>query len=268
MSRYYLLSLQPNTLISLEKYFNVRYEFDRQVVLDTIDRFVEDGKKGYICVADGVTLATSQNYPLLRDVLENSVLNTCDSGWVPVYLKWIYGIKRDQYSGTNLFKDIVAKKKYNMLFLGASNAILKPLRESLSKEDERIAGMFFMALPFRSVDAFDYEKIAARINEESPDIIWISLGMPKQEIFMYNLLPKINQGILIGVGAAFKYASGIPAQKRSPDWLVKCKLEWLYRILKEPKKQLGRCWLIIKTVPGILKEEYKRKRKNICIKAN
>ena len=246
----------------MEKYFNIKYEFDQQVVLDSINQLVEEEKKGYVCVADGVTLSMSQNYALLRTVLDNSTLTICDSGWVPLYLKCIYGIKRRQYSGTSLFNDVIGKKKYNMLFLGTSNAILKPLRDKLSKEDDRIAGMFFMALPFRPVEAFDYDKIAAQINEEDPDIIWVSLGMPKQEIFMYNLLPKINRGVMIGVGAAFKFVSGIPGQKRSPDWMVRCKLEWLYRIFREPEKQLKRCWLILKTSPGILYQEYQKKKKS------
>ncbi len=244
----------------MEKYFNITYEFDKQVVLDTIDQVTEKNQKGYICVADGVTLAMSQNYLLLQKVLANSILTTCDSGWVPMYLKWIYGITRGQYSGTELFKDIIKKKKYNMMFLGTSNAILTPLREKLSNIDERIADMAFVSLPFRNVEDFDYGQIASQINEDSPDIIWISLGMPKQEIFMYNLLPFINRGILIGVGAAFKFMSGLTGHNRAPQWMVKCKIEWIHRILSEPKKQIGRCLLIIKTTPGIIRKEYQIKK--------
>lgn len=244
----------------MENYFGIRYEFDRQVILNTIDRLVEDGKEGYICVADGVTLSMSQNYRLLREVLDHSVLNTCDSGWVPVYLKWIYGIDRKSYSGAELFRDVVGKKKYTMCFMGASSTILKPLREKLSEVDPRIGDMSFVALPFRPVEDFDYKSIAARINEEAPDIIWVSLGMPKQELFMYNLLPHIDRGILIGVGAAFKFASGLSHARRAPKWMIKCKLEWVYRIFREPKKQIGRCWLIIRTAPGILLKEYNKKK--------
>lgn len=244
----------------MERYFDIGYEFDQQTVLDTIDQLVDEDRKGYICVADGVTLSMSQNYKLLREVLDRSSLTVCDSGWVPLFLKWIYGISRKQYSGTELFGDVIAKKKYSMYFLGTSNAILKPLREKLSERDARIADMSFVSLPFRPVESFDYEGIAARINEEMPDVIWVSLGMPKQEIFMYNLLPYLNEGVMIGVGAAFKFASGMPGNGRAPKWMVKCKLEWLYRIMKEPKKQIGRCWLIIRTVPGLLVKEYKTKK--------
>ncbi len=246
----------------MEKYFGIKYEFDKQTVLDAIDQLIEDGKKGYVCVADGVTLAMSQNYRLLHEVLDQALFCTCDSGWVPMYLRWIYGIDRKQYSGTELFRDVIGKKKYTMMFLGTSNAILKPLREHLSESDDRIADMSFVSLPFRPVEGFDYEKIATQINEENPDIIWVSLGMPKQEIFMHNLLPMIHQGVLVGVGAAFKFMSGLSGHKRAPQWMIRLKLEWLYRILSEPKKQLGRCWLIVRTTPGILRREYQLKKKN------
>lgn len=247
----------------MKKYFDIKYEFDKQVVLDTIDRYVEHGKKGYVCVADGVTLSMSQQHRQLKSVLEQSILNICDSGWVPFYIKRIYHVCLEQYSGTELFEDIIARKKYKMMFLGTSNAVLKPLREQLSGMDERILDMPFVALPFRNVEEFDYKRIAAQVNEENPDIIWVSLGMPKQEIFMYNLLPEIHQGILIGVGAVFKFKSGLSGHKRAPRWMVKCRLEWLYRIFSEPRKQFGRCWLIITTTPGIIYREYLNKKKKI-----
>lgn len=243
----------------VEEFFDIRYEFDKQVVLDTVDELVEKGSKGYICVADGVTLAMSRKCGRLREILDNSILNTCDSGWVPVYLKMIYGIERRQYCGTELLLDVVNKKKYNMLFMGSSNAVLEPLRKKLIEADDRIGNMTFVSLPFRHVEHFDYEAIARQIREEVPDIIWVSLGMPKQEQFMYSLLPLIEQGVMIGVGAAFRFASGLPNNNRAPRWMIQCKIEWLYRIFKEPKKQIGRCLLILRTAPGILLKEYKKK---------
>jgi N-acetylglucosaminyldiphosphoundecaprenol N-acetyl-beta-D-mannosaminyltransferase len=248
----------------VEKYFGISYEFDKTVVFDTIDCLVQSGHKGYVCVADGVTLSMSQNYPLLREILDEADIVTCDSGWVPLFLKWIYGIKREQLSGSELFSSILHKKKYKMMFLGTSNAILKPLRENISKIDHRILDMPFSSLPFRAVEDFNYKEIANSINIENPDIIWVALGMPKQEIFMYNLKPHLNRGVCIGVGAAFKFFSGLSGHRRAPQWMIKCKIEWIHRIFSEPKKQIGRCWLIFKTFPRLFCSEYKiKKAKNV-----
>jgi len=248
----------------VEKYFGIAYEFDKGVVFDTIDSLVQSNRKGYVCVADGVTLSMSQNYPLLKKILDEADIVTCDSGWVPLFLKWIYGIERGQLSGSELFSSILHKKKYKMMFLGASNSILKPLRENISKIDNKILDMPFLSLPFRTVEDFDYKEIADFINTENPDIVWIALGMPKQEIFMYHLKSYLNRGVCIGIGAAFKFFSGLSGHRRAPQWMIKCKIEWIHRIFSEPKKQLKRCWLIVKTIPRLLYLEYKIKEtKNV-----
>jgi len=248
----------------VEKYFGISYEFDKSVVYSTIDKIVRSGDKGYVCVADGVTLAMSQHDSLLKEILDEACLVTCDSGWVPIFLRWIYGIEREQLSGSELFSTVLHKKKYKMMFLGASNSILKPLRENISKIDKHILDMKFISLPFRPVEDFNYKEIANTIKEENPDIIWVALGMPKQEIFMYNLSPYLTKGVCIGVGAAFKFFSGISSHRRAPEWMIKCKIEWIHRIFSEPRKQIGRCWLIVRTTPKLLYQEYKiKKQKNV-----
>lgn len=245
----------------MEKYFGIDYTFEKNLVRERIDQIVTSSQKGYVCVADGVTLSMSQNNNDLRSVLNHSAINICDSGWVPMYLRWIYGIKRDQYCGSDILIDLVNAKKYKMMFMGASDNTLEALQKSLSAKDERIRDMKFCSLPFREVDGFDYEAIANQIKEENPDIVFVSLGMPKQEFFMYRLEPFLERGVLIGVGAAFKFHSGLPDQKRAPQWMIKSKMEWVHRIFSEPKKQLKRCSLIFITMPTLLIKEYRIKIK-------
>lgn len=221
---------------------------------------LQANQKGYVCVADGVTLSMSYRNKELREILEESSMTVCDSGWVPLYLRLLYHIEREQYSGSDLLIDIVNMEKYNMMFIGASNATLDALKTRLSQKDPGIASMPFTSLPFRAVEGFDYPKIAQQINVNNPDIIFVSLGMPKQEFFMHRLLPYLNRGILIGVGAAFKFHSGLSNQKRAPQWMIKAKIEWLHRIFSEPEKQLKRCGLIVSSLPSIYIKEYKKKK--------
>ena len=75
--------------------------------------------------------------------------------------------------------------------------------------------------PFLNVEDFDYLKISKLINQNKPDIIWIGLGAPKQEIFMSKLLPHIDSGLMIGVGAAFNFYSGLDEYKRAPYLMKK-----------------------------------------------
>jgi len=93
--------------------------------------------------------------------------------------------------------------------LGSTPEILDSLKEQLQIIDPRISNMHFMSLPFMSAEEFDYNNIAEEINLLQPDIIWVSLGAPKQEKFMYYILPKLKQGIMFGFGAILNFYSGM-----------------------------------------------------------
>ena len=244
----------------METYFNIRYEMDKNAVRQYIDMQVQKNSPAYICVTDGVILNIANRNLEYLNVVNGSMFSICDSGYVPVYLKWIYGIKREQYCGSQIFMDIIQMKKYRMFFMGTSTRTLAALKNNLVKLDSRIADMTFYDLPFRQVEQFNYKEIADRVNADGADIIWVALGAPKQEIFMSKLKPFLHRGVMIAVGAAFKFYSGLE-EKRAPQWMVRHRLEFVYRIFSEPKKQIKRCSWIVITLPGLLFGEWKRKRK-------
>ena len=74
---------------------------------------------------------------------------------------------------------------------------------------------------------------------QAPDIILVALGMPQQELLIYKHIKEFSKGIFIGVGGSFDVISGM--KKRAPEFFVKLNLEWLYRIMSEPKR-LKRFW--------------------------
>lgn len=242
----------------MEKFFSIRYEFDKEHVWNYIDRQIASGKPDYICVADGVVVNHVQRDPDYRQTVDNGMFAICDSGWVPLYLRWIYGIQRQQYCGPMIFKDIVAQAKYRMIFLGTDTRTLETLRLRLSQLNPAVMGMTFCELPFLSVDEFDYSAIARMIDADGASIIWIALGAPKQDYFMQRLKPYLKRGVMIGVGAAFNFYSGI--EHRAPEWVVRMHLEFVYRILQSPKKQFARCLGIVTCLPRMLWGEWKRKK--------
>ncbi|MBR3075284.1 MAG: WecB/TagA/CpsF family glycosyltransferase [Bacteroidales bacterium] len=238
----------------MNTYFNINYEFDKQKVHEA----VATAKKGYICVSDGVVLSTANRDDSYREVVNGSLFSICDSSWVPVYLKSIYGVKYEQYCGSDIFRDIVYERKHRMFFLGTDQKTLDALRGKLSEVNPDIAGMTFMELPFRQVEDFDYPEIARKVNEDGARVIWVALGAPKQERFMNRLLPYLDSGVMIGVGAVFNFFSGL-SESRCPKWMQKAHLEFIYRIFQNPKKQLQRCRLILSTLPKLYVEEKRKK---------
>lgn len=244
----------------MEYHFGIRYEFDIPTIHKRIDEQVSNGASAYICAPDGNVINMVHHSMDYRNVVNGSMFSICDSSWAPIFIKWIHGVKYRQYCGSDIFFDIIGKRKYRMFFLGTNRRILDALQANLAKDYPEVNGMTFMELPYCGVDEFDYHDIAEVVNKDNADIIWVALGAPKQEIFMSKLKPHLNRGVIIAVGAVFGFYSNLPdVPGRSPRWLQKCHLEFVHRLFTEPKKQWARCKLIIRTLPQIFREEKKRK---------
>lgn len=80
----------------------------------------------------------------------------------------------------------------------------------------------------------DKDKVFEEISSLKPDVCLVALGIPAQEKLIYKHLDKFDKGIFVGVGGSFDVISG--DKKRAPEFFIKCNLEWLYRIAKEPKR--------------------------------
>lgn len=243
----------------MKEYFNIRYEFDRDEVHRLIDERLARPGSDYVCVADGVILEHANTDADYNRVVNGGMFSICDSSYVPLYIRWIYGIRYPQYCGAQIFRNLVSARKHRMIFLGAQRQVLDSLQRNLAGMNPDVAGMKFVELPFCSVEEFDYAGIARMIEDDGADIVWVALGAPKQEIFMSMLKPHLRRGVMIAVGAAFKFYSGV-SEKRAPAWMVKAHLEFVYRIGQEPKKQLRRCGRILTVLPKLFLQERKRAR--------
>ena len=148
----------------VEKFFGINYEFDFDAAIAGIDEKLRAGETGYICVSDGVILNTYHRNEGYRKVVDNAMFSICDSSYVPIYIRRIYGLERKQCSGTKFMELIVSQRKYTMAFVGGDKSILASLKENLMKMNPDVENMLFYELPFCKVADFDYEGIAAKIN--------------------------------------------------------------------------------------------------------
>ena len=245
----------------MDKYFNINYEFDRERVHESIAARLLAPGSDYICVADGVIANIAYRSPEYLTVVNDGMFCICDSSYVPMYIRLIHGKKHQQYCGSQIFEDIIRSRKYRMIFLGTNQYILNGLRENLMEWNPEVADMTFCELPFCHINEFDYPAIARMIEEDGADIVWVALGAPKQEMFMNCLKPHLSHGVMIAVGAAFKFFSGLE-EKRAPHWMVRNHMEFIYRLSQDPKKQLKRCGWIVLTLPNMLYKEWRTKKRS------
>lgn len=238
-----------------ERYFGIDVVFDKEEVDNIIKEHIEQKKPGYVVSLSMNNIVTAYKNEEHREVINGSIVSFSDSSWFPVMVNKVYKSHYKNYCSADMFEDIVKSRKYRQFFLGNTQKVLDGLRNRLSEWDPAIADMGFEELPYRKVEEFDYEGIAKMLNEYKADIIWVSLGAPKQEQFMKRLQPYLKQGVMFGWGALFNFYSGIDdAPSRAPKWMIKLKMEWLFRVFTD-KRVRKRTSQNIRMIPKMMREE-------------
>lgn len=237
--------------------FNIRLEFDPQVIDNTLEQCIREQRKASVFVVDANVISIAQKDLTYREIVRNSTVNACDGSSIAVMVRKIHGGEPQVYSGPELFMHYI-EKPYKHVLLGNTAAKVERIRTTAAEKGLDL-DITHVDLPFVGVDEFDYPGIAARINEIQPDIVWVSLGAPKQEIFISRILPYVDRGVFVAIGAAFSFYTG--DLHRTNKTVGGLRLRWLERIFKEPKKQLRRVWTILRALPKMYFEEKKRARK-------
>jgi N-acetylglucosaminyldiphosphoundecaprenol N-acetyl-beta-D-mannosaminyltransferase len=206
-----------------------------------IKSIINSRQSGYICLVNANIVSHSQKFQPYRKVINDSICNVCDGSIIALLFNKMNKDSVSSYPGPDLFIEYIQCQKYKHAFIGSSNAVLESLKNRLTVLNPDIKESLFYSPPFVSdVNEFDYSEISDLVNQHKSDIIWVSLGAPKQEFFMHEMLSHVEKGVMIGVGAAFDFYSGYGNFKRAPKWMRAINLEWLYRVVKEPKKTLKR----------------------------
>lgn len=238
--------------------FDIQMEFDRSVFHALISRCISESRKGYVCFVDATMLSLSRKNSRFLQVLRQSMVNSCDGGSIAAMVNRIYHTHVRAYNGPDFFEHMIGQDQYRQLLLGSTAETFQKICDSLQKRHLPVSHVSHLPVPFLKVEEFDYPAIAAQINALNPDIIWVSLGAPKQEQFMSLILPHVNRGVLCGIGAAFNFYIGNNIQPKFH--LGAFRFIWLDRIYREPRKQLTRVWKILRTLPLLYMDEYRRKK--------
>lgn len=205
-----------------------------------ITRNLNKLKGNYICVSNVHTTVMAFRDEGYRKV-QNSAAMALPDGQPLSIVSRLRGYEQAQrVPGPDLMPAILnlsQEKGYTHYFYGSTEYTLKMLRKALLTRYPklRIAGMY--APPFRKLTREEDEADVRRINESGADFVWVALGAPKQEKWMYEHRGRVG-GLMIGVGAAFDFIAG--TTKRAPMWMQRFCLEWIFRIMQDPRRMLPR----------------------------
>jgi N-acetylglucosaminyldiphosphoundecaprenol N-acetyl-beta-D-mannosaminyltransferase len=190
----------------------------------------------YICVANVHTTVMSYENEAYRAIQNNAAMALPDGGPLSKYCR-LKGIAHaERVTGPDLMGEVFkisVENGYSHFFYGSKEKTLNSMKERLEREYNGIQIVGMYSPPYRALTAKEDEEAINMINSSKPDFIWVGLGAPKQEIWMSGHAGLVN-GVMIGVGAGFDYFAG--NIKRAPVIMQKLCLEWLYRLLQDPRR--------------------------------
>lgn len=217
----------------MKRYFEKIYKNSKNEFYDLVNNNLKNNNKMFVVTANPETLMIAENDSSFKSALldDNTTIIADGIGVVKGAHILNYNIK-ETIPGvelcTKLFEYCNELQKSIYLF-GAKEEIVKKLCDVINTN-----------YPNAKISGYDNgyveNKQAAfeKISELKPDVVLVALGIPHQELLIYNNLDKFNKGIFVGVGGSFDVLSG--AKKRAPKLFRQLHLEWLYRIMKEPKR--------------------------------
>ena len=198
---------------------------------------IEEGRKGYVCLAGVHGVMEARRHADLRDILEQAYLVVPD-GMPTVWMGHLQGLKTMQrVFGPDLMLEMIGSKDFTQMrhFLcGGGPGVAEQLREKLTRRFPWASIVGTYTPPFRAMTAEEESDLTARVQAARADVVWVGIGTPKQERFMQRTLPLLDTKLMVGVGAAFLYHTG--AIRDSPEWVKRAGLQWLDRLLQEPAR--------------------------------
>jgi N-acetylglucosaminyldiphosphoundecaprenol N-acetyl-beta-D-mannosaminyltransferase len=206
--------------------------------LDWIDAMVAERRRGYVCVCNVHTVMASREDPELRAALLSSSLNVPDGQPLVWALNALGHSLHDRVYGPELMARAFARAGSSghrfYLYGGRDQDALVQLGASLRRRFPEANVVGGCAPPFRPLTTEERHAIVEEINESEADVVWVGIGVPKQEKWMATMRPYLEAPVLIGVGAAFDFHAGLVPQ--APPVLQGAGLEWAYRLAQEPRR--------------------------------
>ena len=211
---------------------------DYDGVLDWIDAMVATRERGYVCVAATHTVMAAQEDPELRAAVLGSSLTVPD-GQPLVWAMNALGARLEtRVYGPTLMERAMERSvrtgTRHFLYGGRNQGALVQLAYNLRSRHEGVKIVGGHVPPFRPLTAEEEDAVAAEINRSGADVVWVGIGVPKQEKWMAAMRERLRAPVLVGVGAAFDFHAGLVPQ--APGWMQDAGLEWAFRLGAEPRR--------------------------------
>ena len=232
--------------------------FDNLTKTEFIDRarqMLATREKGYVVTPNAEIVYEAVQDASFRELLNGAALVLPNGAGVVLGAKILGTPLKEKVAGIEFGEEIcklLAQTGGKLYLLGSKPGIADQAGQKLK---EKYPGLTICG----TADGYfkDEAAVVAKINEAAPDVVFVCRGAPKQEKFIRNHFDELNATLYLGLGGSLDGYAGVA--QRAPRWMINLSLEWLYRLLKEPKR-LGRMMRLPKFVLICMGEKQRRKK--------
>ncbi|WP_275297931.1 WecB/TagA/CpsF family glycosyltransferase [Marinobacter sediminum] len=215
--------------------------------LGRIRIWAREGSSRYVCICNSHSVVSAVQNPEFYEVVKGADMATPDGAPVAWLMRRFGAVRQERINGPDLMERYcseAAMRGESIYLYGGSETTLALLQKKLTQRFPglKIAGAY--SPPYRELTPEEREVAINSINASGARTVWVSLGCPKQEAWMAAHRGYLN-AVMIGVGAAFDYHAG--TVRRAPLWMQRNGLEWLFRLLSEPRR-LWKRYLVTNTL--------------------
>jgi len=205
--------------------------------INQVSQLLITSTKSRVAICNANTLVRSVRDVEVRNSINNFTIKTPDGFPVAKALSFLTKQKFSRVDGYKVFLQTIenglnfSKRHY---FFGNNKAVTELMIEKLTQKfpDIKIAG--YLCPEFMGAEGL-VQRYKDEIESINADIVWVSLGFPKQEMFIDKLCNEINSPVnFVGVGAVFEWVAG--TKKKAPEWIANLGLEWVLRLVQDPKR--------------------------------
>lgn len=215
-----------NTLISTGSY---------EEFIGNISDLSKNSNSSYVCISNVHMTIESYLDKTFCKIVNSADIATPDGMPLSKAMKMLYSVDQDRVAGMDLMPDLmkISEEKGLSIFLyGSTDEVLKSVVSKAKREFPNLK-LHIYSPPFRTLSQEEQEDIVTMINRNNPDFVFVALGCPKQEKWMAEHKNKINS-CMIGFGGALEVYADL--KNRAPQWMQNYSLEWLYRLIQDPKR--------------------------------
>ena len=213
--------------------------------IDTIKKMIKEKKKSYVVAINVDVIIKIEKDEYLKKIIDEANMILTDGKPLIWISKYQHKPIKEKISGSDLvpkLAEAAANDGYSIFILGGQNDVATKAKENLEKKypNINIVGAYSPKLGFEK-DEKEIKKINKLITDSKPDLLFVCLGCPKQEKWIYENIDKYDANVSICAGATVDFLAG--NVKRAPKWMSNHGLEWFYRFLQEPKRLFKRYFI-------------------------